>query len=52
MRLYEKGGLSLDDSMLRYLPREFIQGIHVAEWEKDILGEVNVSKQWCVDSFL
>ena len=29
MRLYEKGALSLDDPMSRYLPRELIQGIHV-----------------------
>jgi D-alanyl-D-alanine carboxypeptidase len=29
MQLYEKGALSLDDPMSRYLPRELIQGIHV-----------------------
>lgn len=29
MRLYEKGALSLDDPMSRYLPKELIQGIHV-----------------------
>jgi len=29
MRLYEKGVLSLDDPMSRYLPEELIQGIHV-----------------------
>ena len=29
MRLYEKGALSLDDTMAKYLPKELIQGIHV-----------------------
>lgn len=29
MRLYEKGALSLDDPMSRYLPAELIKGIHV-----------------------
>ena len=29
MRLYEKGTLSLDDPMSKYLPKELIQGIHV-----------------------
>jgi D-alanyl-D-alanine carboxypeptidase len=29
MRLYEKGALSLDDPMARYLPEELIRGIHV-----------------------
>jgi CubicO group peptidase (beta-lactamase class C family) len=29
MRLYEKGALSLDDPMSKYLPKELIRGIHV-----------------------
>jgi len=41
MRLYEKGVLSLDDPMSRYLPEELIQGIHVYKG-KDYSQEITI----------
>jgi len=43
MRLYEKGALSLDDPMAKYLPEEFIQGIHVYEG-KDYSSEITIKQ--------
>jgi len=43
MRLYEKGALSLDDPMSRYLPRELIQGIHVYKG-KDYSHEITIKE--------
>jgi len=43
MRLYEKGVLSLDDSMSRYLPEELIQGIHVYKG-KDYSQEITIKE--------
>ncbi|HVN95796.1 MAG TPA: serine hydrolase domain-containing protein [Syntrophorhabdaceae bacterium] len=41
MRLYEKGLLSLDDTMSRYLPEELIKGIHVYKG-KDYSQEITI----------
>jgi D-alanyl-D-alanine carboxypeptidase len=43
MRLYEKGALSLDDSMSKYLPKEYIQGIHVYKG-KDYSYEITIKE--------
>jgi D-alanyl-D-alanine carboxypeptidase len=43
MRLYERGALSLDDPMSRYLPEKFIQGIHVYEG-KDFSREITIKQ--------
>jgi D-alanyl-D-alanine carboxypeptidase len=43
MRLYEKGALSLDDPMSRYLPKELIQGIHVYKG-KDYSHEITIEE--------
>jgi len=43
MRLYEKGVLSLDDPMSRYLPEELIQGIHVYKG-KDYSHEITIKE--------
>ena len=43
MRLYEKGVLSLDDPMSRYLPEELIQGIHVFKG-KDYSHEITIKE--------
>ena len=43
MRLYEKGALSLDDPMSRYLPEEVIQGIHVYKG-KDYSHEITIKE--------
>ena len=43
MRLYEKGALSLDDPMSRYLPKELIQGIHVYKG-KDYSYEITIKE--------
>jgi CubicO group peptidase (beta-lactamase class C family) len=43
MRLYEKGALSLDDPMSRYLPKEVIQGIHVYKG-KDYSYEITIKE--------
>ena len=43
MRLYEKGALSLDDPMSRYLPKELIQGIHVYKG-KDYSNEITIKE--------
>jgi CubicO group peptidase (beta-lactamase class C family) len=43
MRLYEKGALSLDDPMSRYLPEELIQGIHVYKG-KDYSHEITIKE--------
>jgi D-alanyl-D-alanine carboxypeptidase len=43
MRLYEKGVLSLDDPMSKYLPEELIQGIHVYEG-KDYSNEITIKQ--------
>jgi D-alanyl-D-alanine carboxypeptidase len=43
MRLYEKGVLSLDDPMSRYLPKELIQGIHVYNG-KDYSHEITIKQ--------
>ncbi|KPJ84736.1 MAG: hypothetical protein AMS17_15715 [Spirochaetes bacterium DG_61] len=43
MRLYEKGALSLDDPMSRYLPRELIQGIHEYKG-KDYSHEITIKQ--------
>jgi D-alanyl-D-alanine carboxypeptidase len=43
MRLCEKGALSLDDPMSRYLPRELIQGIHVYKG-KDYSHEITIKE--------
>jgi D-alanyl-D-alanine carboxypeptidase len=43
MRLYEKGALSLDDPMSRYLPKELIQGIHVYKG-KDYSHEITIKE--------
>ncbi len=41
MRLYEKGALSLDDPMSRYLPEKLIRGIHVYKG-KDYSHEITI----------
>jgi len=43
MRLYEKGALSLDDPMSKYLPKELIQGIHVYKG-KDYSQEITIKQ--------
>jgi D-alanyl-D-alanine carboxypeptidase len=43
MRLCEKGVLSLDDPMSRYLPEELIQGIHVYKG-KDYSHEITIKQ--------
>ena len=43
MRLYEKGAVSLDDPMSRYLPEELIQGIHVYKG-KDYSQEITIKE--------
>jgi len=41
MRLYEKGAVSLNDPMARYLPEELIRGIHVYKG-KDYSHEITI----------
>jgi D-alanyl-D-alanine carboxypeptidase len=43
MRLYEKGALSLDDPMARYLPEALIRGIHVYKG-KDYSKEITIKQ--------
>jgi D-alanyl-D-alanine carboxypeptidase len=43
MRLYEKGALSLDDPMAKYLPEGLIRGIHVYEG-KDYSSEITIKQ--------
>jgi len=43
MRLYEKGGLSLDEPMSKYLPKELIQGIHIYQG-KDYSHEITIKQ--------
>jgi len=43
MRLYEKGALSLDDPMSRYLPEKLIRGIHVYKG-KDYSREITIKQ--------
>jgi D-alanyl-D-alanine carboxypeptidase len=43
MRLYEKGTLSLDDPMSKYLPKELIRGIHVYKG-KDYSQEITIKQ--------
>ena len=43
MRLYEKGALSLDDPMSRYLPEGLIKGIHLYKG-KDYSHEINIKQ--------
>jgi D-alanyl-D-alanine carboxypeptidase len=43
MRLYEKGALSLDDPMAKYLPEGLIQGIHVYKG-KDYSQEITIKQ--------
>jgi D-alanyl-D-alanine carboxypeptidase len=43
MRLYEKGALSLDDPMSRYLPEQLIRGIHVFKG-KDYSREITIKQ--------
>ena len=43
MRLYEKGELSLDDPMSKYLPKELIQGIHIYQG-KDYSREITIKQ--------
>jgi CubicO group peptidase (beta-lactamase class C family) len=43
MRLYEKGALSLDDPMARYLPEGLIRGIHVYKG-KDYSQEITIKE--------
>jgi len=43
MRLYEKGAVSLDDPMSRYLPEQLIQGIHVYKG-KDYSREITIKQ--------
>jgi D-alanyl-D-alanine carboxypeptidase len=43
MRLYEKGALSLDDPIGRYLPKELIRGIHVYKG-KDYSHEITIKE--------
>jgi D-alanyl-D-alanine carboxypeptidase len=43
MRLYEKGALSLDDPMARYLPEKLIRGIHVYKG-KDYSQEITIKE--------
>jgi CubicO group peptidase (beta-lactamase class C family) len=43
MRLYEKGALSLDDLMAKYLPEGLIQGIHVYKG-KDYSHEITIKE--------
>jgi CubicO group peptidase (beta-lactamase class C family) len=43
MRLYEKGAISLDDPMSRYLPEKLIQGIHVYQG-RDYSHEITIQQ--------
>jgi D-alanyl-D-alanine carboxypeptidase len=43
MRLYEKGALSLDDPMSKYLPEQLIRGIHVYKG-KDYSQEITIKQ--------
>jgi D-alanyl-D-alanine carboxypeptidase len=43
MRLYEKGALSLDDPMSKYLPESLIRGIHVYKG-KDYSHEITIKE--------
>jgi D-alanyl-D-alanine carboxypeptidase len=43
MRLYEKGALSLDDPMSKYLPERLIRGIHVYKG-KDYSREITIKE--------
>jgi len=43
MQLYEKGELSLDDAMSKYLPNELIQGIHIYQG-KDYSHEITIKQ--------
>ena len=43
MRLYEKGELSLDEPMSKYLPKELIQGIHIYQG-KDYSREITIKQ--------
>ena len=43
MRLYEKGALSLNDPMAKYLPEELIRGIHVYKG-KDYSHEITIKQ--------
>jgi D-alanyl-D-alanine carboxypeptidase len=43
MRLYEKGALSLNDPMSRYLPEELIRGIHVYKG-RDYSQEITIKQ--------
>jgi len=43
MQLYEKGALSLDDPMSRYLPEQLIRGIHVYKG-KDYSHEITIKQ--------
>jgi D-alanyl-D-alanine carboxypeptidase len=43
MRLYEKGAISLDDPMAKYLPGELIRGIHVFKG-KDYSQEITIKQ--------
>ncbi len=43
MQLYEKGKLSLDDPMSKYLPENLIQGIHVYKG-KDYSNEITIKE--------
>jgi D-alanyl-D-alanine carboxypeptidase len=43
MRLYEKGALSLDDPMAKYLPEKLIRGIHVYKG-KDYSQEITIKQ--------
>jgi D-alanyl-D-alanine carboxypeptidase len=43
MRLYEKGALSLDDPMARYLPAGLIRGIHIYKG-KDYSQEITIKQ--------
>jgi D-alanyl-D-alanine carboxypeptidase len=43
MRLYEKGALSLDDPMSRYLPERLIRGIHVYKG-RDYSHEITIKQ--------
>jgi D-alanyl-D-alanine carboxypeptidase len=43
MRLYEKGALSLDDAMSRYLPEQLIRGVHVYKG-RDYSHEITVKQ--------
>ena len=43
MQLYERGALSLDDPMSRYLPEQLIRGIHVYKG-KDYSNEITIKQ--------